>query len=74
MCFAGFVRFWLQGGYHAAIRYCFLLSNQKTEAELKILNHCFLLPIRTVVSIPHSIKQCTKVFLPRPVSFVLCVL
>lgn len=34
MCFAGFVGSWLQGGYHAVIRYCFLPSKQKTEAEL----------------------------------------
>lgn len=34
MCFAGFFGSWLQGGYHAVIRYCFLPSKQKTEAEL----------------------------------------
>eukprot|EP00435_Cladocopium_sp_Y103_P017043 s2539_g4.t1 len=28
------LRFWLQGGYHAVIRYCFLPSKEKTEAEL----------------------------------------
>lgn len=51
----------------------FSRANRRRKQSLT-LSHCFLLPIRKVVSIPHSMKQCTRAFRPRPVRLVLCVL